>query len=172
MDKIKIDIKNFILTGNFGCLNVGMTREKIIELIGIPDWYGLGNDLSYITSDMWTYGNIELYFNYNNPGTDKLGMLFIKNLNKIDGGEIFEFDFWIFKQEENVEVEFEEFLLKLADKNYKIVYEYEDQKSILLNSGVTVGFNINDDRQDKKFYASVIYLHYHNQMNSKINYFL
>lgn len=160
MNKISVNIKQFILTGKFGCINIGMTREQIIKLIGTPDWYGIGDDESCMTCDMWIYGNIELYFNYNIPGKDKLGMLFIKNLNNIDGGNIFEFDYWFFKQEEDNEIEFDTILMNFNNKDYKIVLEYDDQKSVIFSSGVTIGFNTNDEKKDGKFYSSVIYLHY------------
>lgn len=75
----KINIKQFIYSGILYNIKVGMTRHEIISLIGIPDWFGLGNESSYMTSDMWTYGNIELYFNYEIPGKDKLGMIFTDN---------------------------------------------------------------------------------------------
>jgi hypothetical protein len=84
-------MKQFLETGSFGPIRLGMTIDEVISIVGEPD---------DITSPrrsgltVITYGRIELYFGYYDD--KKLQSISSNYYGEIDGGALLQIDPWIF----------------------------------------------------------------------------
>ena len=56
-----ISLIDFFRTGNFGPIQLGMTRQEIYGLLGEPDWYQ-SPDTNLMRSNIWMYEPIEFHF--------------------------------------------------------------------------------------------------------------
>lgn len=54
-------LEKCVLTGDFGGIRLGMTREEIRDRLGDPDDMG-GTLRKYRTPSIWKYGEVELFF--------------------------------------------------------------------------------------------------------------
>lgn len=54
-----ISILEFLRTGNFGFVHIGMSRSEVIANLGVPDWYYPDDDMS---AGFWSYGGVQLFF--------------------------------------------------------------------------------------------------------------
>ena len=87
---MEVSFTEFVKTGFFGFLRLGMSKEEI-EYQKFPPEYWL-NGKTKETSVIWRYGNIELYFDEQN----KLNRIFTDYVSEIDGGELISItDYWI-----------------------------------------------------------------------------
>ena len=92
--KLEIDLKQFIRTGKFDYLKLGMTKEEVLKTLPEPEDH---SGWDFMKSNIWYYGNFELHFK-----EDQLFMMFTDHINSIDGGATFKVDTWIIgKPEEN-----------------------------------------------------------------------
>jgi len=90
--KISIDLEDFIKSGKFDHLKVGMTKDEVLNVFPEPeDW---SNAAYYLSSNIWRYGNFELHFE-----EDTLLMIFNYYIAEMDGGESLEVKRWIFEPE-------------------------------------------------------------------------
>lgn len=56
-----ISLLDFFRTGNFGPVQLGMSRQEVYDLLGEPDDYGCPNT-SLMEANVWLYDAIELHF--------------------------------------------------------------------------------------------------------------
>lgn len=56
-----ITLIDFFRTGNFGPVQLGMTRQEVYDLLGEPDWCQ-SPDTNLMRSNIWMYKPIELHF--------------------------------------------------------------------------------------------------------------
>lgn len=95
---MKIDLKHFLETGEFGVIRLGMTRQQINEVLGTPRHWG-PQDLKD-TSEIWKYGSIEFYFPRRG---DELWMIYTDHLNPLTGDDHFQLENWILSPELTLE---------------------------------------------------------------------
>lgn len=164
-----VSLKDFILTGNWGSIRLGLARTEVINLIGEPeDW--LSNAKNYSESVIWSYGNIEFYFD----SSDKLEMIFTDYLENINGCQTFNMDSWFLskskqKNKKNLQLKTIRKILnknKIRFKLNKVNTDKIEQYEMLFNSGVKIMFHktdLNDNliqvNDDKVFFASSLYIH-------------
>ena len=144
-----------------------MLRTEVIDILGNPEWFGLGKE-ELFTSDMWTYGNIEFYFNYPNPGTDRLGMIFTDNLYSLDGGNILNIDSWIFEQNPKALLSSEEVKRIMNDNKitFKLKKGFTNKQIIMLfESGIELAFDedFENFETDTNVYALGLWSHFCNK---------
>jgi hypothetical protein len=60
---IQVELLEFLRTGDFGGITLGMTRQQIIDLLGIPpNWMITKRRKRFEISPIWRYGSMEFYF--------------------------------------------------------------------------------------------------------------
>lgn len=73
---IQVDLIEFLRTGNCGPLHLGMMREELLALLGVPDAYHQGRKEHLPT--IYKYGDFEFYFPVRG---DDLLLIFLDNFN-------------------------------------------------------------------------------------------
>ena len=115
-----IDIKNFILTGSFGEIKLGMNKKQVKENLGNPEHFGPSRNKGKLTLEnavIWRYGTVEFYF----TKSKTLGMIFCDYLDNIHGGEMFSVDPWFFPLKRHITSQ--EIAQKLMEK--KVTFRQE-----------------------------------------------
>lgn len=112
---LKISMKEFLQTGMFGPVRLGMSRAEVIEHLGFPDrvdmgFLALGKDNIPIN---WHYGNLKFFFDY---GEDRLSSIYCFRDILPYGGRGIDLDPWII----NRHISFKEIVeeLKLSRIDY------------------------------------------------------
>ncbi len=142
----KISLKDFALTGEFGPVKVGMSKEEVIGLLGRPDYY----------EDLWTgftavlYSWYEFFFDTESGILDSIQNDHLQSdcLNHEDmilfKNEKFEVDIWFLKLHKDISRREVKELLTSEGISFKeeerydtIIYRFE--------SGVYLDFSEGDD---------------------------
>jgi hypothetical protein len=69
--KVKISIRNFLHSGSFGPLGIGMLREEVRNILGKPDAFSVLSQGERLPT-IWKYGVIEFHFD---PHTDQIWLI-------------------------------------------------------------------------------------------------
>lgn len=85
---IEIDILKLFQTGTFDFIQIGKTKEWILNNFPPPDDYARGDNLE--NSEIWRYGTIEFYFT-----GDILWQVYTDYLDPIHAGKHFKIKKWI-----------------------------------------------------------------------------
>jgi hypothetical protein len=93
VNKLAISLKEFLITGAFGQIRLGMTRQQFIDIFGKPENWGSHQDLQ--KAEIWVYGGFEFYFP---KRSDDLYMIFSDHLHHLKTGKVFDVDSWIFDE--------------------------------------------------------------------------
>lgn len=142
-------MKEFIQTGVFGSINLGDTPEIIKEILGEPDYYG-GATRKYRTPSVWSYGDIEFFFNMTNDlSKRKLSSIHGDHINSrqiLTGGAKIQLDSWIIQGGFCVEI-VERELIQNEMKFEKIDWGVQDDTIRLkVGIGIELVFIIESDR--------------------------
>lgn len=90
MIPIDLSLTEWIKTGQFGFIRIGMTKTELINQMFPPEDWGPKN--SREKSPIWRYGNFELHFDKE----DQLCMIFNDYIPNLEGGELIRMvDRWI-----------------------------------------------------------------------------
>ena len=89
---IDVCLLEFVRTGRFGPIELGINRNELKEIIGDPDQWGL--HASVELADIWKYGDIEFHFNK----SSQLYMIFADNFDVPRGNESFRIKPWIIRE--------------------------------------------------------------------------
>ena len=89
MTKITVSMQDFLRTGEFGPVRLGMLRGQIRSLLGEPEDWGPSPRAKHNVG-IWKYGDIEFHFN-----EDVLWLLFADDIGTLDGGKAIDFDPWV-----------------------------------------------------------------------------
>jgi hypothetical protein len=132
----KISLKDFILTGKFGSVEVGMTKEQVIEILGEPhDNQDFGTGYSGIV-----YNWYEFFF-YTDTGI--LHAIQNDSLACINGFQLkndkIKVDTWFLKKGKQFTYSEVKKILEKDNIEYSEIKVYEVY-TLLLNSGVTINF--------------------------------
>jgi hypothetical protein len=87
---ISISLGDFVATGMFGPIQLGMTRSEIEELIAPPALWGIERRRDIAT--IWRYGEIEFYFL-----DHRLRMIFTDHDSLTNCGGTCEIDPWLIR---------------------------------------------------------------------------
>jgi len=86
--KYNIDILEFFQTGKFDFLQIGKSKEWILNNFSPPDDWSNVKTLKQAT--IWRYGNIELHFD-----NQELVLIFSDYIEDLDGGKSIVLNKWI-----------------------------------------------------------------------------
>ena len=81
-------MEEFVKTGKFGFLRLGMTKKEIVSQKFPPEDWAAGKTKE--TSPIWRYGNFELHFDEKN----RLERIFNDYVPEIDGGKSIDITNW------------------------------------------------------------------------------
>ena len=135
-DKIAIDFEDFVLRGKFDYVELGMTRDQILQVLPRPE---LSDKLAIEHSTIWRYGELELFFD---PASGRLTRIFSDYVSTLDGGETFDVSTWILSER----LELSSFLdvLNQAQVDYQVTHSPALEASVveISDSGVELSFSI------------------------------
>ena len=146
MIQVKIDFRDFLKTGQFGPVQLGMTQDEVRQLLGNPqDWGGQfpwkTNELGQnATSDdsypIWKYDEMEFHFG---DQERRLWLIWCDHLDLLKSdGKVFQLFRWVF---ETVPLSREKLEQGLTSEG--IDYTVKDLKyhgQLMLASGVEISY--------------------------------
>ncbi len=89
---IRVSMREWLQSGLFGPVQLGMPRSQVHELLGPPDDTG-GTSRRYRTPAIWKYGDIECHFGRRDD--DRLHLIFLDHFAVPTGGRAITLDPWI-----------------------------------------------------------------------------
>ncbi len=144
--KIHINILEFFKTGRFDYLELGQTKEWIINNFPDPDGIESGEKIK--NTNIWCYGNLELHF-YNH----KLFLIFSDYIETLSGGDSIDFDKWILDKPQELILE-------------KVVGEFNK-----LKIDFSITHKINLDQVELEIIESKVKLTFHGEEEEDANKF-
>jgi len=90
---MEVNLRNFLVTGRFGDVSLGMSRAQIEERLRPPDARG-GASRRVKREPIWKYGNIESHFDLD-PKLDRLEGIFADDFSTPTGARAFEVEPWV-----------------------------------------------------------------------------
>lgn len=90
MTKITVSMQDFLRTGEFGPVRLGMSRGQLRGLLGEPEGWGPSPQAKH-NAGIWKYGDVEFYLN-----EDFLWLIFADDIDTLDGGKAIDLDPWVF----------------------------------------------------------------------------
>lgn len=146
-------LKELILNGDFGGIELEMPREAVENIIGtFDDWWDSGNR-SEIIDGIGRHGTLEFHFMDN-----ELTLIWCDNLSHLYAGNV-DFDSWFLKTAANRKVDNAYSFSKLAKKLIKAKADFSvkhDEYNFIVTvvkSGATLYFeNHADETNRNKFY--------------------
>ena len=88
---IAISLQSFLTTGVLGPVHLGMTRDQVRQLLGVPDQEG-GTSRKYRIPVILRYGDLEFLYR---PGEDSLHNIYMKIPHEPSGGHAINLDPWL-----------------------------------------------------------------------------
>ena len=89
---MNVSLKEFLKTGRFGSVSLGMGRAQVESLLGTPDEVG-GTSRKYRNPSIWKYGDVEFHFVV---GADELSLIHLDDFTIPSGGKSISLDPWVF----------------------------------------------------------------------------
>lgn len=145
--KLEVNLQDFLRTGNFGPISLGMTHDQIASKLGVPEgWadpfhpdYELCH-LGYGAYPIWTYGGIEFFFGELGDTKSHLTGIYTDHLDlMITKGQIVRLNAWLFDRGNNVLLS----EMKQALESERIAYKIDETLiygQLLLESGIMIGY--------------------------------
>lgn len=121
---ININLKEFILESKFDFLKLGVTKSWLQHNFVEPDDVMTG--MTYESSPIWRYGNIELHFN-----EDVLYMIYTNYVDTMSAGKKIKLDRWILADQKQTTLEYWISELNQNTKNYRVVHKPELEQTII-----------------------------------------
>ena len=142
----KVDICDFLRTGSFGPIRLGMTKKEAYHLLGKPQQWG--GDFPWWTEErreqarpyddcpIWKYDQME--FHFGDQG-QQLFLIWCDYLDTLQSeGAVFSLDRWVFKADLPTREQMEQALTE-AGIDYTR-RELEDYGKLVLASGVEISY--------------------------------
>lgn len=143
---INFSLRDFVLTGKLGLIELGINREKVKQLLGEPyNWFvEKQNPEDWNKSSIWKYGGMELYFDEH----DILYMIFTDHWDHLSDEHV-QIDPWIFTPTLQLEVlkkrlEAEQIVYQQKINYYGKTNEYLQPRLYFPKSGVRLDFDTLD----------------------------
>ena len=142
-----LNMKSFLLTGQFGSVVFDLTRPELAGMLGEPDNWGSEADLN--KAQIWRYGSFEFYFPKHGDG---LHMIFSDHLQPFEGSRNLTLDPWILS--DVLSLQNAETLLT----GERIVYQRAElpelnASELIVSSGVVLRFDTVEQIDDRMFTA-------------------
>ena len=95
---IAVSLKDVVMGGVFGPIDVGTPRAKVYEILGNPDDWSVGDAAKkgrdpWRTSNIWKYGDLEFHFGLLDE--DHLALIYADDFIVPRGGTAIALDPWI-----------------------------------------------------------------------------
>jgi hypothetical protein len=137
-----LDLKTFLVTGEFGSITFGMTRQALADVLGKPDKWGRQSDPA--KAEIWCYGSLEFYFPKHSDG---LYMIYSDWLDPLKGSQNLTLDPWVLSGQ---------LRLQEAEATFTqegIVYKRIDQPQLdavdlVMESRVVVRFDFDEEAEE------------------------
>jgi hypothetical protein len=155
MSKVEVDLKTFLISGQFGSIMLGLSRSQIVKLLGWPDaWL----PKTKLTAYLWAYEWIEFYFDME----DRLCLIRCDYMDALEGNERFTFQPRILNPHLSLEAAERTFI----DEN--IPFQRIDNpkfeiSQLILQSGVELSFEPDDDLPLGRYLSA---FHYRNPLSN------
>ncbi|MCM3869444.1 MAG: hypothetical protein ND895_01935 [Pyrinomonadaceae bacterium] len=88
---MSVSLKEFIETGYFGAVCLGMNRTQVENILGIPEDTG-GTSNKYRNPSIWKYGDVEFHFE---DGADNLWLIHLDDFDVPSCGVLVDLDPWV-----------------------------------------------------------------------------
>lgn len=154
MSKVEVDLKTFLISGQFGPIMLGLSRSQILKLLGWPDaWL----PKTKLTAYLWAYEWIEFYFDTE----DRLCLIRCDHIDALEDNECFIFESWILNRDLSLEAGERTFI----DENVpfqKIDNPKFEISQLILQSGVELSFEPDDDLPLGRYLSA---FHYRNHLS-------
>jgi hypothetical protein len=142
-----LDMKAFLLTGQFEPVTFGLTRQQLVAILGEPDDWG-GHKKMH-KAPVWLYGSFEFYFPKYGDG---ITTIFSDHLDPFKGSANLRLDPWILSAD--LSLPKAETILN----SEAIVYDRHElpelnASELTTASGVVLRFDTVDERTDRMFTA-------------------
>jgi len=89
MPKVSVSMQDFLRTGEFGPVRLGISRRQLRDHLGEPENWGPAPRAKHNAS-IWKYGDIEFHFN-----GDTLWLIFADDVENLHGGRAIDLDPWV-----------------------------------------------------------------------------
>jgi hypothetical protein len=134
-----ISLLEWLRTGRFGPIHLGMSRTEVEGALGPPEAMG-GTSRRRRTPTIWKYGDVEMYFGQKRE--EPLYMLFLESFSARSGGQTFAIDPWSLRGgmglEEAIQ-QLEAAVLPFEQRHNPADMDYVE---VLLASGVKLSFGV------------------------------
>src|SRR5687768_9296894 len=135
---IRISLREFLDTGAFGPVKLGMSHVQVEDILGPPESTG-GTSRRFKTPVIWLYGDIELHFERDNGRLGNLNLIYLDHFDVPSGGQAIDLDPWIIQGGMSLEAMSEK--LELAHILHQQVHlPYIDGAHILTSGEVLLSF--------------------------------
>ena len=91
MSKIAVSMQDFLRTGEFGPVSLGLTRRQLRDCLGNPEDWGPYPKAEQHAA-IWKYGDVEFFFHFQE---DALGGIFADHIGTLKGGGAIDLDPWV-----------------------------------------------------------------------------
>jgi hypothetical protein len=91
---MNVNLKEFLRTGVFGEIKIGMTSDQILEILGSPDTVFTRRKNPRPTG--FEYGDVEFYFVSSKD--NRLCSIYLDHLNIPKGSQLLNLDAWILRE--------------------------------------------------------------------------
>ena len=137
---MKVSLQEFIRTGKFGPIELGMGRAQVETILGAPDaWTAQENKAD---ASIWKYGDVEFYFQ-----NHALWMIFMDDFTVPNGGSKIGLEPWIIGGQLTLSrAEKEPKLAAIAYQKTDFSYK-ENGVRLIAKSGATLAFAGKNSRQ-------------------------
>lgn len=143
---LKVSLKEFICTGSFGSVQVGMKKTQVESLLGIPDGYS--SEKTHHAADIWVYGDIQFFFGW--EVADELWLIHWDWWGVPTGGRGIDLDPWIIHygvSRKEIEEELKRYQINYSDSTRSTDNSIGAIR-ISIGVGVELGF-CNDEGSEK-----------------------
>jgi hypothetical protein len=105
MSKIAVSMQDFLRTGEFGVVSLGLTRRQLRGCLGEPEQWGPAPRAKH-NAGVWKYGDIEFFFHFRE---DVLVGIFADNIKTLNGGSTIDLEPWVLNSSLTVKQALREF---------------------------------------------------------------
>ena len=142
---MKVSIKEFLVSGEFGEIKLGMNRDRLKIILRKPDITNF-KTRKHHKEEMLEYGNIEFYFHGED---DSLSSIYADHFIVLDGGNAIAVDSWKISGESSLS-EVKDFFNTENISFREHPSKFTEAVILITQSAVQLGFYQNDERFEEK----------------------
>ena len=136
---LTVSFLEWLRTGRFGPIHLGMSRTEVEGALGPPPVTG-GTSRRRRTPTLWKYGDVELHFGQTRE--DPLDMLFLEGFSVPSGGQTLTLDPWTLRGGMGLEEAIRQLQATALSFEQRTNPADRDYLEVCLASGVKLGFGV------------------------------